>query len=187
MPRWPGSCRAGPCTPTCRFGVAPGSRQVLQMADPRRLPRRPASPPARGMLETACGFCIGNSQSPQTGAVSLRTSNRNFEGRSGTKDAQVYLVSPEMAAVAAVTGEIADPREPGIDYPAVKMPAQLPGRRHHDHLPRRRGSRARSSAGPTSATPPVNDALPEQPRRRGAASRSATRSPPTTSCPPAPG
>ena len=112
------------------------------------------------LLESACGFCIGNSQCPQTGAVSLRTCNRNFEGRSGTKDAQVYLVSPEVAAVAALTGEVVDPRELGIDYPAVEMPEQFlvddamfvfPGGR-------RRTPAARSSAARTSAPPPANDA-----------------------------
>jgi aconitate hydratase len=67
------------------------------------------------ILENACGFCIGNHASPGTDAVSLRTSNRNFEGRSGTRSAQVYLVSPETAAAAALTGVFTDARELGRD------------------------------------------------------------------------
>jgi aconitate hydratase len=74
------------------------------------------------LVEPTCGFCIGNSHSPSSGAVSLRTSNRNFEARSGTKDAKVYLVSPEVAAAAVLTGEITDPRELGVAYPEITMP-----------------------------------------------------------------
>ena len=73
------------------------------------------------ILESACGPCIGMGQSPNSGGVSLRTFNRNFEGRSGTKDAQVYLVSPEVAAASALTGVLTDPRTFGeeikIDLP----------------------------------------------------------------------
>jgi len=69
------------------------------------------------LLENACGFCIGNHMSPGTNAVSLRTSNRNFEGRSGTQSAQVYLVSPETAAAAALTGVFTDPRTMDLPYP----------------------------------------------------------------------
>ena len=104
------------------FGVAPGSRQVLQMAARDGYLSDLLDSGAR-LLEATCGFCIGNSQSPKTKAVSLRTSNRNFEGRSGTADAQVYLVSPEVAAVAAITGKLIDPRKAGIEYPTVNMPS----------------------------------------------------------------
>ena len=110
--------------PDVSFGVAPGSRQVLQMATRDGYVTDLLGAGAR-LLESACGFCIGNSQSPQSGAVSLRTSNRNFEGRSGTKDAQVYLVSPEVAVVSAIAGEVVDPREAGIDYPSVEMPERF--------------------------------------------------------------
>ena len=65
------------------------------------------------ILESACGPCIGMGQSPATDAVSLRTFNRNFEGRSGTVSAKVYIVSPEIAAASALTGYITDPRELG--------------------------------------------------------------------------
>ncbi|MFB3926406.1 MAG: aconitate hydratase, partial [Syntrophales bacterium] len=101
--------------------IAAGSRQVLEnLARDGYLPVL-LSTGAR-LMENACGFCIGNSQSPGSKAVSLRTSNRNFPGRSGTADAEVYLVSPESAAAAAITGKITDPRDLGMDYPQVKIP-----------------------------------------------------------------
>ncbi len=104
--------------------VAPGSRQVLQNIDKAGYLGDLIAAGAR-LNESACGFCIGNSQSPASKGVSLRTSNRNFEGRSGTQDAQVYLVSCETAAVAAITGKIKDPRKSGLKYPAIKMPAKF--------------------------------------------------------------
>ena len=73
------------------------------------------------ILECACGPCIGMGFSPNSGGVSLRTFNRNFEGRSGTADGQVYLVSPETAVAAALTGYITDPQLLG-EMPAVTMP-----------------------------------------------------------------
>ena len=73
------------------------------------------------ILECACGPCIGMGFSPASGGVSVRTFNRNFEGRSGTKDGQVYLASPETAAAAALTGFITDPRTLGV-YPQVDLP-----------------------------------------------------------------
>ncbi len=113
--------------PNVSFVLAPGSRQVLAsiITDGGLLNLLGAG--AR-IAESACGFCIGNSYSPMTGAVSLRTSNRNFLGRSGTKDASVYLVSPETAAAAVITGRITDPRrleQMGIRYPAIVMPENL--------------------------------------------------------------
>lgn len=110
--------------PDLSFGVAPGSRQVIQMMAGSGALADLIDAGAR-IMESACGFCIGNSQSPSSKAVSLRTSNRNFEGRSGTKDAQIYLVSPEVAAAAVITGKITDPRELGIPYPAVETPSEF--------------------------------------------------------------
>jgi len=106
------------------FVVAPGSKQVIENILKDGGFSNIVSAGAR-IAESACGFCIGNSQSPKTDAVSLRTSNRNFLGRSGTKSANAYLVSPETAAAAVLTGEITDPRDlekMGIKYPDVKMP-----------------------------------------------------------------
>jgi aconitate hydratase len=77
------------------------------------------------VLESTCGFCIGSGQAPKTDAVSIRTSNRNFEGRSGTKSAKVYLASPESAVAAALTGGITDPRDLGLPYPEIEMPGQF--------------------------------------------------------------
>ena len=77
------------------------------------------------MLECACGPCIGMGFSPNSGGVSLRTFNRNFEGRSGTADAKVYLVSPETAVASALTGEITDPRSLGLEPIEIEMPASF--------------------------------------------------------------
>ncbi len=90
--------------------IAPGSRQVLDMLAANGALEKMVRAGAR-VLECACGPCIGMGQSPATDAVSLRTFNRNFYGRSGTKSAGVYLVSPETAAVSAVKGVLSDPRE----------------------------------------------------------------------------
>lgn len=94
--------------PSVSLSVSPGSKQVLRMlADCGALSDILAS--GARVLECACGPCIGMGFSPNSGGVSLRTFNRNFLGRSGTKDAQVYLVSPETAVAAALTGHITDP------------------------------------------------------------------------------
>jgi aconitate hydratase len=77
------------------------------------------------ILESTCGFCIGAGQAPRTDAVSIRTNNRNFEGRSGTKSAKVYLASPETAVAAALTGVITDPRDLGIPCPVIEMPGEF--------------------------------------------------------------
>ena len=95
--------------PEVEVGVAPGSRQVVEMLAKEGLLAEFVASGVR-ILENACGFCIGNHMSPGTGAVSLRTSNRNFEGRSGTQSAKIFLVSPESAAAAALTGVFSDPR-----------------------------------------------------------------------------
>ncbi len=100
------------------FGVAPGSRAVLETITEDGTLLTLLEAGAR-ILESACGFCIGNHQSPGTDGVSLRTNNRNFEGRSGTKSAQVYLVSPETAAYSAITGVISDPRKCTVDLTGI--------------------------------------------------------------------
>jgi len=110
--------------PGVSLGLAPGSRQVLQMLAFSGGLGALLGAGAR-LYENACGFCIGNSASPGTNGVSVRTSNRNFEGRSGTPSAKVYLTSPETAAVAALKGEFADPRGCGLPYPAVKTPSEF--------------------------------------------------------------
>jgi aconitate hydratase len=106
------------------FVIAPGSRQVLQNLARDGYLTDLLQSGAR-LMENACGFCIGNSQSPPSKGVSLRTSNRNFLGRSGTADAEVYIVSPETAAAAVITGRFTDPRDLGMNYPDVEVPQQF--------------------------------------------------------------
>ena len=95
--------------PEVSLSIAPGSRQVLSMLSENGALTDLLQAGAR-ILESACGPCIGMGQSPNSEGVSLRTFNRNFEGRSGTADAGVYLVSPETAAASCLTGYITDPR-----------------------------------------------------------------------------
>ena len=109
--------------PEVSLSISPGSKQVLSMlADCGALSDILAS--GARVLECACGPCIGMGFSPNSGGVSLRTFNRNFEGRSGTADGQVYLVSPETAVAAALTGEITDPILLG-KMPEVNMPEKF--------------------------------------------------------------
>ena len=102
------------------LSIAPGSKQVYNMLAASGALSWMIDAGAR-ILESACGPCIGMGQSPQSAGVSLRTFNRNFLGRSGTKDAQVYLVSPETAAISALTGVLTDPRTIGA-MPEIAMP-----------------------------------------------------------------
>lgn len=96
--------------PSVSLTISPGSKQVLSMLAQNGALYDMISAGAR-ILECACGPCIGMGQSPKTGAVSVRTFNRNFYGRSGTKSANVYLVSAETAAVTALTGKLTSPKE----------------------------------------------------------------------------
>ena len=111
-------------SPGVSLSVSPGSKQVLRMlADCGALSDILAA--GARLLECACGPCIGMGFSPNSGGVSLRTFNRNFEGRSGTRDAKVYLVSPETAVAAALTGTITDPRTLGVLAPKVTLPERF--------------------------------------------------------------
>jgi aconitate hydratase len=108
--------------PNCSMVISPGSRQVFEMiARDGYLADLIAS--GVRMLEATCGPCIGMGQAPRTGGVSVRSFNRNFLGRSGTKDASVYLASPEVCAACAVTGIMTDPRDLG-EYPVVDVPKE---------------------------------------------------------------
>ena len=109
--------------PTVSLSIAPGSKQVLTMLAENGALADMIAAGAR-ILESACGPCIGMGQSPNSGGVSLRTFNRNFEGRSGTADAGIYLVSPETAALSAVTGVLTDPTTLG-DMPEITMPERF--------------------------------------------------------------
>ena len=107
--------------PEVSLVIAPGSRQVLSMLSQNGALHDMIEAGAR-ILECACGPCIGMGQSPSTDAVSVRTNNRNFYGRSGTKSAGVYLVSCETAAATALSGVLTDPRSLSVDL-AIEMPA----------------------------------------------------------------
>ncbi len=106
--------------PSVSLSISPGSKQVLSMLAQSGALGDILASGAR-LLECACGPCIGMGFSPNSAGVSLRTFNRNFQGRSGTKDGNVYLVSPETAVAAAVFGKITDPRKLG-EAPVVTIP-----------------------------------------------------------------
>ncbi len=110
--------------PDVSLAIAPGSKQVLNMIAQNGALSDMIDAGAR-ILESACGPCIGMGQSPNSKGISLRTFNRNFEGRSGTKDGQIYLVSPEVAAVSALTGVFTDPTEALGEMPEFKLPEKF--------------------------------------------------------------
>ncbi len=110
--------------PNVSLSIAPGSKQVLTMLAENGALADMIAAGAR-ILESACGPCIGMGQSPNSKGVSLRTFNRNFEGRSGTADAGIYLVSPEVAAVSAVTGVLTNPAKALGDMPEFPMPEKF--------------------------------------------------------------
>ena len=103
--------------------INPGSRQVVEHLIESGEMRYLIAAGAR-ILENACGPCIGMGAAPSSQAISIRTFNRNFEGRSGTKDAQIFLASPEVAAATAIKGVLTDPRDLG-DYPKIEMPLRF--------------------------------------------------------------
>lgn len=144
------------------LGIAPGSRQVLNTIAANGALCDLISFGAR-ILESACGFCIGNSMSPRTDSVSVRTSNRNFKGRSGTPSADVYLTSPVVAAAAALTGRLMDPRNLNLEFPKVEMPDrfQIDDSMIIPPLPPAERASIKISRGPNIGEPPVNCPLPE--------------------------
>ncbi len=108
--------------PSISLIVAPGSKQVLKMISDNGALSDIVASGAR-IMESACGFCIGAGQAPVTKGISIRTNNRNFEGRSGTTSGQIYLVSPETAALSAIEGKLVNPLNYNSDkYPLVNMP-----------------------------------------------------------------
>lgn len=110
--------------PNVSLSIAPGSKQVLTMLAENGALSDMIDAGAR-ILESACGPCIGMGQSPNSKGVSLRTFNRNFEGRSGTADAGIYLVSPEVAAVSAITGVLTNPVSELGEMPAFNLPEKF--------------------------------------------------------------
>ena len=145
--------------PSVSLVVSPGSKQVIENLAMEGALADLYSTGAR-ITEPVCGFCIGNSQSPQTDAVSIRTSNRNFFGRSGTQTANIYLASPETAAAAVITGKITDPRDLGIAYPCVEMPKKFYTDDSMIILPSKTPEQVEIYRGPNIGEPPTNSPMP---------------------------
>jgi len=146
-------------SPDVSFAIAPGSKQVFEMIAENGALRTLVEAGTR-ILESACGPCIGMGQSPCSSGVSVRTFNRNFEGRSGTKDAGVYLASPEVAVAAALKGKFTDPRKLG-NFPKVAKPKKF---FINDSLivkPPKDGSKVEVLRGPNIAPLPKNTPLPK--------------------------
>ncbi|AIF50382.1 aconitate hydratase [Pelosinus sp. UFO1] len=146
--------------PKVSLGIAPGSKQVLAMIAENGALKDLVAAGAR-ILESTCGFCVGCGQAPQTKGVSLRTNNRNFEGRSGTKDGQVYLVSPETAVAAALSGKVTDPRELDMEYPTIILPEVYEIDDSMILLPSEDQS-VEVFRGPNIGEPPKNTPMPEK-------------------------
>ena len=127
--------------------ISPGSKQVLTMLAQEGLLERLIGSGAR-LLECSCGPCIGSGGAPVTSGVSARTFNRNFEGRSGTKDAKVYLVSPLTAAQAALNGKFTDPATWGTPPAKPELPADPPSIRHLFVFPPENGDGVEVLRGP---------------------------------------
>lgn len=146
--------------PEVSLVVAPGSRQVLKMLADNGALSDFIMAGAR-VLECACGPCVGVGQAPATGAVSVRTINRNFEGRSGTKSAQVYLASPEVAAAAALAGKLVDPRTLG-EYEVIAQPERFVIDDSMVLPPAEDGEEVEIIRGPNIKPLPLNEALPQE-------------------------
>lgn len=144
-------------SPNLTLAIAPGSRQVLEMLSRNGMLADIIGAGAR-ILETGCGPCIGQGQSPADNTVSVRTFNRNFAGRTGTKGDQAYLVSPETAVAVALTGAFTDPRELGIEYPEVVEPEKFLINDNMIQLPTGKGEIIRKR---TIGEPPMNKPLPD--------------------------
>lgn len=148
-------------SPDVSLSVAPGSKQVFTMLARNGALADMIAAGAR-VLECACGPCIGMGQSPKSAGISLRTFNRNFLGRSGTKDAGVYLVSPEVAAVSAITGYLTDPRTFG-ECPSVTMPGEFSVNDNMIELPAPESEAASVTVerGPNIKPFPLSEKLPD--------------------------
>lgn len=146
--------------PNVTAGLTPGSRQVVSGLLKDGFWQHIVESGVR-VMENVCGPCIGMGFSPPTDSVSLRTFNRNFIGRSGTKSANVYLCSPETAVAAALTGEITDPRDLYLDPITIKMPDVFPVDDSMILEPEEDGSGVEIIRGPNIKPLPVNQALPE--------------------------
>ncbi|MFB9760288.1 aconitate hydratase [Ectobacillus funiculus] len=147
------------------LSISPGSKQVFEMIARDGILLKLISAGAR-ILESACGPCVGIGQAPQSEGVSLRTNNRNFIGRSGTKDAKVYLASPEVAAASAITGVITDPRDiEDIDLDAIQVIKEPEERILDDRMivaPKENTEDVVIKRGPNIQPLPLREALEEE-------------------------
>ena len=149
------------------FAIAPGSREMLNMLADNGALSDMISAGAR-ILESGCGPCIGQGFSPADGVVSLRTFNRNFSGRTGTKGDQAYLVSPETAVASALTGRITDPRDMpelfGLQYPKIELPAEFAINDNMIETPLNEEAAAKAEVlrGPTIVVPETPRPLPKK-------------------------
>lgn len=142
------------------LSIAPGSKQVFNMLAANGALADIIAAGAR-VLECACGPCIGMGQSPNSAGISLRTFNRNFEGRSGTADGKIYLVSPEVAAFSAINGYLTDPTSEAFTGIDVRMPEKFLINDNMVIVPPADGSSVQVRRGPNIKPFPVNDPLPE--------------------------
>ncbi len=149
-------------SPNVSLVISPGSRQVLKMLALKGALSDLLESGAR-ILESTCGPCIGMGQAPCTEGVSLRTFNRNFQGRSGTESSHVYLVSPEVAAASALKGVITDPRKLGRP-PSVDLPETYPVEDNMviSPLPADKGEKIETVQGPNIKPVPLKGPLPKQ-------------------------
>ncbi|KKR30966.1 MAG: aconitate hydratase [Candidatus Schekmanbacteria bacterium GWA2_38_11] len=145
--------------PEVSLGIAPGSKQVFQMIAKNGALANIVGAGAR-VLESACGPCIGMGQSPCSHGVSIRTFNRNFEGRSGTKDASIFLASPEVAVAAALKGTITDPRKLG-KHPKIKDPDFFLIDDNMIIPPSKKPEKVEIVRGPNIAPLPVKEPMPD--------------------------
>jgi len=153
--------------PDVELGIAPGSRQVLKMLTDNGALAALVSAGAR-ILESACGPCIGVGFSPPEGGISVRTFNRNFAGRSGTRGDAVFLVSPESAAAAALAGQLVDPRDLAaqlkLDWPAIQPPEhfEIDDRLIIPPAPPDQAQKVEVVRGSTIVKPPAGQPLPDR-------------------------
>lgn len=139
--------------------ISPGSKQVFSMISKNKTLSAMIDSGAR-IMESTCGFCIGNGQAPSTDAVSVRTNNRNFEGRCGTQSAGIYLVSPETAALCAIKGEFTDPLSLGeAAFPEIKFPSKFEIDDSMVLPPASDPAQIRIFRGPNIGEPPKSNAL----------------------------
>jgi len=148
--------------PDVVFAVAPGSKQALELITQNGTLLTFLKAGAR-ILESACGPCIGMGFAPPSGGVSVRSFNRNFEGRSGTPDAKVYLASPEVCVACAIAGQIIDPRKLGVQWVKVEMPEKFPygDEAFIEPLPEEEAKKVEIYRGPNIKPLPEFDELPE--------------------------